>query len=280
MRAEELLDTLTDGELKKRVDDNFAAAETTGSLLQQQSHYDRADFYLRALQWRHDDRIAARDFRLEVAVIVLIGIEILLSVYGLWEGHQQGKLIERQTIALTHMDASSADTATAMQAARDSLKSLADAQAASLKILEEQPAEHAKKPKLTMYVGDTPLTKAIISPIARSGNAQSFASFDLLLKNIGEAPVSTFRLHALFPARVIFETDRLFTVLEPDQSGSPTQTVTVEQPLLPAGKTVRVHVKLWVPEGYAPFKVSFTVDAMELQAVTPLGSLTVVPPKP
>jgi hypothetical protein len=283
MRAEELLETFTDEQLKAKVNGCFIQAENTNVLAhrgpeERQYSLTEADFYLKALASRHDARIAQRDFLMEVAVIALIGIEIVLSVYGLWEGHQQGKLIEKQTMALTHMDTSSAATATAMQAARDSLKSLAEAQAASLKILQEQQAEHAKKPRLALYVGKTPLAEAIVNPVARNGSAQGLASFDLFLKNIGDAPVGTFRLRAVVPVPAVFETDRLITVLEPDQPGSPTYTVTVQQPLLPAGETARIHVNLFVPNGTAPFKVSFTVNAMELQAVTPLGSLTVLAP--
>ena len=39
-------------------------------------------------------------------MIALIGIEILLSLIGLWAGYKRGKVLDQQTIALIHMDAS------------------------------------------------------------------------------------------------------------------------------------------------------------------------------
>jgi hypothetical protein len=61
---------------------------------------------------------------MEVAVILLIGVEIILSVIGLWAGYQQGKVLDKQTTALTHMDSSTTATATL-------LKTLTDQQRAS-----------------------------------------------------------------------------------------------------------------------------------------------------
>ncbi len=37
---------------------------------------------------------------------------------------------------------------------------------------------------------------------------------------------------------------------------------------------------IYAPKGHSAFKITFTADAFELQAVAPLGSLTVLPPKP
>jgi len=79
----------------------------------------------------------------------------------------------------------------------------------------------------------------------------------------------------------VFETDRLITVLEPDPpSNAKIHTVTVQLAPLPIGQMVRIHVLLFVPNGHSPFKIPFTVDALELQAVAPVGSLTILPTKP
>ena len=167
-----------------------------------------------------------------------------------------------------------------MQTARDSLKSLADAQNETLRILQAEQAERAKKPRLALYVGNALLDKTAIHLKPRGGVAQTMASLDLLLKNEGDAPVSTFRLHALVPGDVILNSNPLLTVPEYEPSANPSShTVTLQLPPLPAGQKVRIHVEIIVPNGHSLFKIPFTVDALEMQAVAPLGSLTVLPPK-
>ena len=221
-----------------------------------------------------NEKIANRDFWMEVGVMVLIGIEIILSVIGLRAGYQQGEVLDKQTTALMHMDTSTAATS-------DSLQKLVAAQDASLKILQQEQAERAKKPRLTLYAGNIPLERASIHPKPRTGSAQTVASLDLLLKNEGDAPVSTFRLHALVPGDVILESNPLLTVPEYEPSTPRAgHIVTLQLAPLTAGQTVRTHMEIFVPNGHALFKIPFTVDALELQAVTPLGSLTVLPPKP
>ena len=283
MRAEELLGTLTDDELKKRANLCFFEAENT-SIYKQAGPEEKlrllteADFYLKALIWRHDDRIADRDFRLEKWVIALISVEIVLSLIfgflGLWEGWNQGKALKREVDVLGHME-------TSTRATSESLQKLVAAQDASLQILQQEQAERTKKPRLALYVGNIPLDRAPVRLKApRPQSTQATASLDLLLKNDGDAPVSTFRLHALVPAGIVFQTDRLFTV--PESQPPPdlkTYGVTLQLAPLPAGQVVRIHADIFVPDGYPPFEIPFTVDALELRAVALVGSLTVLPPR-
>ena len=223
---------------------------------------------------RRNEELAQRDFKMEVGVMVLIGFEIVLSVVGLWMGYQQGKVLDKQTSALTHMDTSTAATA-------DSLQKLVAAQDASLKILQEEQAQRAKKPRLALYVGSMPIDKTTLQLARRTGLAQDTASFDLLVKNIGDAPVSTSRLHVLTPEGVGLDAEQLIIVPQIGPPAHPnTQVLTLQLPLLPAGETYRLHIGIYAPKGHPAFKITFTVDAMELQAVAPLGSLTVLPPKP
>jgi hypothetical protein len=226
-----------------------------------------------------DRKRETRHFWIEIIVVAfLIGAELWVSIYygnrGVREGREQSKV-------LAQMQQSTAATADAMNAARDSLKSLADAQAESLRILQQQQAEHAKKPRLALLIGNTPLDRASIQLQAPAGLAQDTASFELSLKNQGDAPVSTFRLHALTPKDTSLETDRLITVPESEPPADPnTVRTTLQLPSLPAGETIRIHVVIYAKKGQPAFKVPFTLDAFELQAVTRLGLLTVLPPKP
>jgi hypothetical protein len=228
---------------------------------------------------KRNEEIAERDHKLEIWVIRLISAEIVLSILfgllGLWEGWKQDKALDRQVSVLGRMDSSTAATS-------DSLQRLVAAQDESLKILQQEQAERAKKPRLALYVDNIPLTRASAHLKFRTGSAQTCASLDLLLKNEGDAAVSTFRLHAIVPAGVVLITSQLVTVPESEPpAGGNTSSVTLQLAPLPAGQMVRIHVEIYVPnDHHSPFKIPFTVDALELQAVAHLGSLTVVPPKP
>jgi hypothetical protein len=172
------------------------------------------------------------------------------------------------------MDESTATTSGALQ-------KLIVAQDTSVKILQQEQAERGKKPRLALYVGNAPLDKAAIRTKLRNGSTQTFASLDLSLRNEGDAPVSTFRIHAIVPRDVFFDSNSLFTVPDYEPLANPAlRVVTLQLPPLPAGQTIRLHVEIGLPSGHAPFKIPFTVDAIELQAVGRLGSLALIPPKP
>ena len=107
-------------DLFERCGETVISMQVTGSFTANVEHAkswltERADYHERREQW-----ISGRDFFLEIVIIVLIG----------WEIHQG----REQAKSLQHMDTSTAATANAMQTARDSLKSLADAQNETLRI--------------------------------------------------------------------------------------------------------------------------------------------------
>jgi hypothetical protein len=103
MKVKEL-DAKSDEELRQLADESFASMEDphTAESLQ---HLQKAQFYLSLLNRRHDDRVAARDLRLEIIVIALIALEI---VFGVVEGSKQADI-------LSNMQASTAATAKALQ---------------------------------------------------------------------------------------------------------------------------------------------------------------------
>jgi hypothetical protein len=214
MRAEEL-DSLSEEELRQKTNDTFVAAE--GLNIHIGHNYSEklrlqleAQYYLSLVARKRDDRTAKRDFWMEVAVIVLISIEIILSVvFGLLaihEGNQQAKV-------LAHMDSSSASTATAMSQAMTQLQHLADEQKRSadrleevsanvqasadaarsqLKILRQEQtdtlAERSRKPKLALFVGGTELdpNKRLDTTIPGTQTDTS-ATIHFVLRNAGDA---------------------------------------------------------------------------------------------
>lgn len=78
-----------------------------------------AQFYMQEMDRRDSSRIARRDWWLEVVVIVLIGIEIVLSLVGMniaiQEGKAQAGLTQQQTGILTSLQQSTSQTADAMK---------------------------------------------------------------------------------------------------------------------------------------------------------------------
>lgn len=220
-------------------------------------------------QHRREQRLET----IEIGVVALITVEILLSLIfgaiGIYEAWKQGKVLD-------HMDASTAASAETTQTVRDELKSLVADQAKTREILQQQESDRAKKPRLALYLGNTPIDSASVH-LKLTGSSHDIASLDLLLRNGGDAPVSSSRLHALTPEGVWLDNPintNVVRQVEPEASG-----FTVQLPLLPAGQRVRVFMQLSVPHGHVTFKIPFTVDAMELQSVVRLGSLTVLPPK-
>lgn len=202
---------------------------------------------------------------IEIGVIVLIGIEIGLSIYygnrSIREGKKEAEILDK-------VNQSTSDTAAAMKQARDLLKSLADVQSALQ-------AERARKPRLALYVGNTPIDSAFVH-LTLTKSSHDLASLDLLLKNSGDAALSPSRLHALMPDGVWIENDinrPNVWQIEPESS-----RFTVQLPLLPTDQTIHLPIRLWVPHGHPPVKIRFDIDAMELQSVVSLGSLTILPP--
>jgi hypothetical protein len=79
LRAEEL-DNLTEEELLEQANICSITAENKGNEMERLLLHLQAQYYVTAVARKRDDRVADRDFRMEVWVIVLIGLEILLSL--------------------------------------------------------------------------------------------------------------------------------------------------------------------------------------------------------
>lgn len=275
-RARQLLEELHEEELHATASDiTFKSMTALHNFLQSQSCYAELT-RRRAIERAERDKQEAEDranrdrgrenrhFWLEIGLTIVI---IALIGWEIYEGRQQAALLHQ-------MNKNTADTALQIQRA-------ADATTASLEILRQERAERGKKPSLALYVGNLPIDKATVRLAGRPEYPQVTTSFDLLVKNVGDAPLSTSRLHALLPQEIGLDVERLITVPEFEAPARPrTQRVTLQLPLLPVGDTVRLHMIIYAPKGHPAFKIPFTLDASELQAVASLGSLTVLPLKP
>lgn len=201
---------------------------------------------------------------LTILVVFLIGAELYLSVHygrlGLKEGQQQAAILE-------DMKRSTAATASL--------------QTETLELLRKQEVDRAKKPRLALYLGNTPIDKATVHPTIPNGPTQSIAHLDLFLKNEGDAPLGASEIHALVPEDTNIDLSPLPPVPEYEEPSKPaTRTLSYAIPLVPIGKPLRIRSAIFVPKNHTPFRVTFTLTSAQLQAVAPLGSLTVLPPKP
>jgi len=316
MRAEEF-DTLTEKELQEKANDCFVLAENTNVNLTG-GHFDKlrlhleAQFYLTAVSKKRDDRVARRDFWMEVAVIILIGVEIVLSVVfgvgGIWEGTGQMKTLD-------HMDKSAAATATAMTAVSGSLQSLAKDQAESLDrltqmnttlddslktsgkmvgaaskqldILQQEQAERAaqlaKKPQLQLAIGNlfVPAVFNAVHPPSFQIREQTDTTmtFDARIQNAGNTAATRVQFRVvLLASDVSFSAINAIQTLEPPES--PSKTYLINFDIIRPSVNIPMTMTFTFPKGHAPFQVIFNVDADEIQTATPLGMVLLTPRTP
>jgi hypothetical protein len=265
-----------------------------------------------------NEEIAQRDFRLERVVVLLIGAELLLSVIGLWAGYQQGKLIDKQTTALVHMDGSTASTATAMTAASTSLKTLAEDQEKSidrlnqmneilrdslsrsstmatatrkqLRILEQEQAsrlaEQSKKPKLELSIGTVPLKAEpfnVVHPPSYPMREMTETSMtvELNLKNLGDATAHHPLLRVIMDANDVSIFGQGTTRperLDLGEAGASSAVYLINIDFIRPRVNVPLNLTFNFPKGHAPFTLTFNVDADEIDAGTLLGAIKVSPP--
>ena len=95
-----------------------------------------AQFYLQEVGRREDSKIARRDYRMELGVIVLIGLEILLAIYGLHLGSRQANdqdaLMTKQMAVLNQLNTNMQTTAQTLQTSLTTMQSMNDRLASEL----------------------------------------------------------------------------------------------------------------------------------------------------
>lgn len=218
-----------------------------------------------------------RRFLTELFVIGgLIVVEIVLSVLGLSEGRQQATILEQ-------MKTSTAKTAEAIQHSTDLLKTLAEEQSASLKILQQQEgdrlAQAAKKPKPVLYVGHVLLAKPH-GPLKPSQESDTSAMFDFVLRNVGDANANKIIFRVLVPPDVggVSSNTSFFPIYPAsDLPDRPVRAFLLPLESLRAKNYVQFSLTFLFPKGHPPFQVMFNADAEEIRSDTPLGVLTITP---
>jgi hypothetical protein len=294
---------LSDDELLQKADECFADIENavygmevhTAKLL-------RAQFYMNEVDRRDNTRIARRDFRLELIVILLIGAEIVL---GLVEGNKQAVILDR-------MDRSTAATATSAQLQADRLSTLSEEQKTSLaslslmndklqtnlrenstmatalqkqlKILQDEQsvrlAEQSKKPKLEVYVGQVPLNSFGGISIPTVEKTPTKMVWNVTVRNSGTGPANKGLIRIIAYGKDVTVDCSVPHYPIPDNDPDRVQnTIGVPFDVMRPKATLAMTVTTNYPVGHAPFTLIFNVDADEIDVATLLGAINVTPPK-
>jgi len=110
----EQLSTMTEAELHAKANEHLESMDGDGDDIEKERHLLQAQFYSAEIERRkqlrdriENERIAARDYKLELWVIGLIGAELLLAFVGIIVGWVEGS---KQMDVLDKMNKSGADT--------------------------------------------------------------------------------------------------------------------------------------------------------------------------
>jgi hypothetical protein len=304
-------------ELLQMADECFVEMETlypqelrAGKLLQAQFYINEIAYRENQTARKEDARISRRDFWLEVLVIVLILGELIVSVAAIRLGIRDAG---KQAEILGHMDASTALTAAAAkeqatqlaqltEQQRKSLEALghmnnelqgslrktsemAEATGKQLKILQDEQAnrlaEQEKKPKLALFVGDTPLNSTASVPLIPKEQTPTKTVFNLRLQNDGDAAATQGLLRIIvFGKDVSLDCSSQFQHMYEPDSNSPQHVILVPFERLRPHGIILMSLTANYPAGQATFPIYINVDANEIPVATTLGAFNVTPPKP
>jgi hypothetical protein len=104
MRIEEF-ENLSEEDLRIKANEAFTKPELSyAANVDRATYFAEARFYLDEIEKRKNDRISRRDFRMELIVIFLIGLELIVAIgLAIIGGRQQSRDVERELRAFRDM---------------------------------------------------------------------------------------------------------------------------------------------------------------------------------
>ncbi len=262
-----------------------------------------------AVSRKRDEQVARRDFLLEIAVIALIGIEIILSIAGIGIGIREAN---QQAKTLSNIEGSTRDAASAMSTVSTSIKAVADGQAASLgdlkqmneslqsslartgtmtsatqkqlQILQGEQARRlaqlAKKPKLELYISSVLLPPNGIFPAKARESTDTQSNYDVILKNSGDATATKGNLRVVVLGKGTWLSSNVQSTRPYEPPDSEIHTFLIPFDYLRPSVQIPMSFTIGYPKGQAgAVMVVWNVDTDELPTATPLGTLVVIPPE-
>jgi len=246
---------------------------------------------------------------LEIAVIALIGIEIILSVTGIGIGIHEAN---QQAKVWSNIETSTRNTASAMSTVSTSLKTVADEQAASLgdlkqmneslqsslartgtmasatqkqlQILQQEQASRlaqlAKKPKLELYISSVPPPPNGILPAKARESTDDHSTYDVVLKNSGDATATKGNLRVVVLGKGTWLSGNVQVLRPYEPPESEAHTFLIPFDYLRPNVQMPMSLTIGYPKGLlGAVMVILNVDVDELPTATPLGTLVVLPPQ-
>jgi len=321
----ETFEDLSEAELRRMANECFDRAEGIGQNPGAMAHLLRAQFYLSEIdrrrhaqerdrdEHRHGDeraedtRIAERDHLMEWIVIILIGFEIVIGIYGIVfgviEGNKQNKILDAMKTAteatastsnsqaakladLTSEERRSVDSLQKMngqlQSSIQQTSNMAAAMQKQLKILQDEQAarqaELARKPRLELSVEGVPLMSASGASFKAHEATDTTLVFGITLTNSGSATASRGQVRVIvFSKDVSVTCDAGFrTIFDVDNDQSQ-HGIIIPFDYIRPGVRIPMSITFNYPAGQQPFQVYFNVDADEIPTATPLGSFIAKP---
>jgi hypothetical protein len=266
-----------------------------------------AQFYLTAVARKRDEEVANRDLKLEIWVIILIGVEILLSIVGIGIGIREAN---QQSVVLSNIQKSTKDSANAMSAASTSLQSIADEQTASrdaltqmnanlqqslrlsgamtsaiqseAKIVQAQQAkslaEAAKKPELQFIVDSKQLKPTLVlSPKIRQ-SLEDRSVFDAIFKNGGNATATKGNLRIVVFGKEAWLQSSLQGTQAYDPPNSETHTYVFSFDNFRPNTQIPMSLTVGYPKGSRTLVFLYlSADADEIPNGASIGNLLIIP---
>jgi hypothetical protein len=277
LNVEELAD-LTEAQLRERANASLSGVEPM-SAMERQHHLVEAQFYIDEIERREQARereehgsIARRDYKLEIWVIVLIGIEILLSILGLAFGYIENKA---QTNVLSELKTSVGTLNESTRKTADNIEKLSKAQGDALdtqkktlsamkqqlEVLQEdqkqRAAELARRPILELRSGKVRLTSFGTVPIFPKEISQTDAKYEFLLQNIGDLSAKNFNVYMSTDNKDVNISTENGSQSVPIPSDTPgvDHGVSFNVPFLSVNGIFVVRLNLNFPAGTKPFNI-------------------------
>jgi hypothetical protein len=244
---------------------------------------------------------------MEWIVIILIGFEIVIGIYGIVfgviEGNKQNKILDAMKTAteatastsnsqaakladLTSEERRSVDSLQKMngqlQSSIQQTSNMAAAMQKQLKILQDEQAarqaELARKPRLELSVEGVPLMSASGASFKAHEATDTTLVFGITLTNSGSATASRGQVRVIvFSKDVSVTCDAGFrTIFDVDNDQSQ-HGIIIPFDYIRPGVRIPMSITFNYPAGQQPFQVYFNVDADEIPTATPLGSFIAKP---
>ncbi len=303
MNVEEL-SKLSVTELRGRATTSLDGVESM-SAMERQHHLVEAQFYIDEIERRaqadereEHDKIAKRDYRLEIWVIVLIGVEILLSIAGIAIGYREGTkqtaVLDALKVSVDSLNVSTSKTAEniasltkaqtdALNTQKQSFTTISAMNSAmqnQLDILRQDQkqrlAELAKRPLLQLTSGGIRLDMLPAHPVFPKEITATHATLEFVLTNIGDATARAFNVYIGVDNKdVSLSSDNSFArTLVPSESSELNSAINIPLPVLSANGRVVLVLKLQYPNGTKSFNLNIWANGENIPNLS-LGNMVV-----